>query len=159
MNVSCLILRVHREAIEQNKITELWLKYNLYVLLVVVGTRYQGEIIGFNAMPVVCGSIQRQVNKNGVSLKIQKEAHRLIHYIWWQKSWQKKEFSYYSSTRHPQRCKSLWLLRLQRWFISKHSSPTHHPKALYLIENVDNTRAIHSSPTCHIFRVTSELSM
>ena len=71
----------------------------------------------------------------------------------------KKEFSYYSSTRHPQRCKLLWLLWLQWWFISKHSSPTHHPKALYLAENVDNTCAIHLSPTRHLFRVTSELAM
>ena len=71
----------------------------------------------------------------------------------------KKEFSYHSSTRHPQRCKWLWLLCLQRWFISKHSSPTHHPKALYLAENVDFTMLIHSSPTRHLFRVTSELAM
>ena len=36
-----------------------------------------------------------------------------------------------------------------------HSSP----KSLYLAENVDNTCTIHSSPTRHLFRVTSELAM
>ena len=33
------------------------------------------------------------------------------------------------------------------------------PKSLYLTENVDNTHAIHSSPTRHLFRVTSELAL
>ena len=33
------------------------------------------------------------------------------------------------------------------------------PKALYLVENVKFTRLIHSSPTRHLFRVTSELAM
>jgi len=45
----------------------------------------------------------------------------------------KKEFSHNSSTRHPQRCKLLWLLRLQRWFISKHSSPAHHQNFCILL--------------------------
>ena len=52
---------------------------------------------------------------------------------WWLTTLWKKEFSHNSSTRHPQRCKLLWLFGLQRWFISEHSSPTHHPNLCILL--------------------------
>ena len=68
----------------------------------------------------------------------------------------KKEFSYYSSPSTLQVIVTLTITAVIHFkTLVTHSSP----KSLYLAENVDNTHAIHSSPTRHLFRVTSELAL